>query len=102
MPLIQVGNVRTYRGDMRNAAYCGRPSPYGNPFIVGSHGDRKLSIARFRAYWYAPENELLRQQAARELLHKEWLLCWCKPADCHVDVIAEYLNNEIARMLPRT
>jgi len=101
--MLKVGNVRSYKGDMTTAAYCGRPSPYGNPFRIGGAGvtTRRQAIALFRQYWYAPENEPLRQRARRELLHREWLLCWCAPEGCHVEIIVEYLNGEIARSISR-
>ena len=68
----------------------GRPSPLGNPFIIGTHGDRKRVIKRFRYYFY--RNEHLKK-LARETCQDEILGCYCKPLACHGDVIAEYLNG---------
>ena len=31
----------------KGAVYCGRPSPWGNPFIIGKHGDRDTVCDRF-------------------------------------------------------
>lgn len=31
------------------AVYIGRPSRWGNPFIIGRHGDRAAVIAKYRA-----------------------------------------------------
>jgi hypothetical protein len=31
------------------AAYVGRPSRFGNPFVIGRHGDRAAVVARFEA-----------------------------------------------------
>jgi hypothetical protein len=78
--------------------YIGRPSPYGNPF---SHkpgtlakfqvANREEAIARFRE-WFLAQPELV-ARARRELRGKV-LGCWCKPAACHGDVIAEIVNGD--------
>ena len=80
--------------------YIGRPSPYGNPF---SHmkgtlakfkvADRAEAIAKFRE-WFLAQPELV-ARARRELRGKV-LGCWCKPASCHGDVIAEIIDAEPA------
>ncbi len=77
--------------------YIGRPSPYGNPF---SHqpgtlarfrvASRAEAIARFRD-WFLAQPDLV-ARARRELAGKI-LGCWCKPAACHGDVIAEVVNR---------
>jgi hypothetical protein len=76
-----------------------RGTIYGNPHtyrhtcpICRTSHTRDASIAAFREYWYLPQNEGLRQRALRELRDKV-LLCWCKPRDCHGDVIADYVNH---------
>ncbi len=89
---ITVANVRGYHGDMRRTHYIGRPSPFGNPFVITHHASRDEVIERFRTYWYAEEQAALRAQAERDLTDVDVLLCWCAPLPCHGDVIAEYLN----------
>ena len=76
--------------------YCGRPSKWGNPYAIGPHGKRAQVIRLFRLWWYAPEQAELRLEAVRELAGKI-LGCWCKPKDCHVDVIAEFVNRATAQ-----
>lgn len=71
--------------------YCGRPSKWGNPYSIGTHGPRVVVLQLFRRWWYAPEQAELRLQAVRELTGKT-LGCWCKPKPCHVDIIADYVN----------
>jgi len=80
----------------RNDTYMAlvdRTTVFGNPFVLGRHGNRDEVIAKFREYWYAPEQADLRARAVRELKGKR-IACWCSPQACHGDVIAQYLNQE--------
>lgn len=72
--------------------YIGRPSIWGNPF---SHkagtlaqfqvSSREEAISKYRE-WLMQQPELLKK--VHELKGKT-LGCWCKPAACHGDVLAE-------------
>lgn len=64
--------------------YIGRPSKWGNPFQIGSDGDRAQVIARYER-WLDTQPELL--EALPELAGKT-LGCWCAPQPCHGDVLA--------------
>lgn len=69
--------------------YIGRPSMWGNPFIVGQHGSREECIRRFREYICA--HPLL-----FPLLHTlrgKTLGCWCSPKACHGDVLRELADG---------
>ena len=70
--------------------YVGRPSPYGNPYIVGTDGDREEVIHKFREYFMG--NKELQARALKECRGKK-LGCWCAPQSCHADVIAEFVNT---------
>lgn len=70
--------------------YVGRPSPYGNPFVIGRDGSRDEVIAKYRA-WLMAKPELV-AQAKRELKGKV-LACWCAPLACHADVLVEIANS---------
>jgi hypothetical protein len=82
--------------------YIGRPSPWGNPF---SHmpdtlaefrvASRAEAVARFRE-WFTAQPDLV-ERAQRELRGKV-LGCWCKPASCHGDVIAEIIDGREPEM----
>jgi hypothetical protein len=79
--------------------YCGRPSKWGNPF-GHVHGviivrNRAEAIDRFREYFYSASGEHLRRAAPRELTDKV-LGCWCVPKPCHVQIIADYVNQYAA------
>lgn len=67
--------------------YIGRPSKWGNPFIVGKHGVRGECVDLY-AQWIRNQPELL---AALSELDGKVIACWCKPNSCHGDVLAELL-----------
>lgn len=80
----------------KDAIYVGRPSAYGNPYVIGKHGTRTEVICKFRA-----DMETLRtncpklyRQMADQLRGKD-LVCWCAPAACHADVLLEIANPEM-------
>ena len=70
--------------------YIGRPSVWGNPFVIGRDGDRAEVIAKYRAWLLARPH--LVERAKRELKGKV-LGCWCSPQACHGDVLAEVANS---------
>ena len=65
--------------------YVGRPSKWGNPFIIGRDGTRDEVIAKYRA-WIMRQPALL--AALHELRGKD-LVCWCAPERCHADVLID-------------
>ena len=69
--------------------YIGRPSKWGNPFVIGVYGDRKEVIERYEE-WVRSKPELLRD--LKELNGKV-LGCHCKPKSCHGDVLAKLLKE---------
>jgi hypothetical protein len=71
--------------------YIGRPSKFGNPFVIGTHGDRAQVIAKFEAYIRA--RPALMAAAKAELKGKD-LVCWCAPLACHGDVLSRIANEE--------
>ncbi len=86
-----------------------RSTPFGNPFVVGTHGDAEACKARFRdlltglvRMYPVPCPPYLDQVAARdrilaalpELRGKD-LACWCRPgAPCHADVLLDLANRD--------
>lgn len=65
--------------------YIGRPSKWGNPFMIGRDGDRAAVVAKFET-WVLAQPDLM--AAIGELKGKR-LACWCAPASCHGDVLAK-------------
>ncbi len=69
--------------------YVGRPSKWGNPFVIGRDGSRDEVIAKYRA-WIVRQPALM---AALPELRSRNLLCWCSPESCHADVLIELANR---------
>lgn len=74
-----------------DAVYVGRSSLWGNPYTVGEYG-RERALELYRRWVMAPDQEHLRNQM-RERLRGKNLVCWCKPAACHADIILEIANE---------
>ena len=84
--------------DSLTGTYIGRPSPLGNPFIIGKDGDRTEVISKYKRWLLL---QLARPSKAKDELNrlielynerKELvLICWCAPAPCHGDVIREFI-----------
>lgn len=84
--------LNKYRdGVPSGAVYIGRPSKWGNPFVIGRDGDRDEVIAKYRAWLLA--RPALMADVRRELAGKN-LVCFCSPKACHGDVLVEVANGE--------
>lgn len=85
-----ITNVVNIDKGEKHDVYIGRGSKWGNPYAVGFDGDRDEVIRKFK---YDFERGFLKfnKEDVVELKAKT-LGCHCKPAACHGDVIAEYLN----------
>ncbi len=69
--------------------YIGRPSKWGNPFIIGKDGDRAEVVKKYRE-WILNQPELM---ASLPELTGMVLACWCAPLACHGDVLLELANK---------
>ena len=69
--------------------YIGRPSIWGNPFIIGRDGSREEVIAKYED-WVTSNEELINKL---EFLRGKALVCYCKPKACHGDVLARLADN---------
>ena len=70
--------------------YIGRGSKWGNPFKIGKDGNRDEVIAKYEEY-IRNNTELL--NALPELKNKV-LGCFCRPKDCHGDVLIKLLKEK--------
>ncbi len=71
--------------------YIGRPSKWGNPFKLSTHGGRGECVTLYREWIFKPEQEKLRKEIITELKGKV-LGCYCYPNPCHGDILAEISN----------
>ncbi len=87
-PTIQVVHCKQEPFDI----YIGRPSKWGNPFIIGRDGDRSHVLVSYRN-WIKEQPDLM---AALPELRGKTLGCWCAPFNlCHGDVL-----KQLAEKLP--
>lgn len=94
--MIRIENKKTYRGE---GVYIGRPSIFGNRFVIGKDGDRSEVIQKFRR-WLWDEVKTRRGSVYAELLKLAeaarcgdlTLICWCHPEPCHGDVLKSCLE----------
>ena len=89
MKRCNVINCRNKERGVDYTVYIGRPSRWGNPFEIGVDGCRADVIAKYREY-VMNNKELLYH------LHElKWqtLGCWCKPENCHGDVLVELVSK---------
>jgi len=69
--------------------YVGRPTKWGNPFVIGRDGTRDEVIAKYRAW-------VVRQPSLMAMLHElrgKDLVCWCAPQRCHAEVLVDLANR---------
>ena len=62
-----------------NTVYVGRPSVWGNPFVVGSEliGGEKLSAEKSIALYRQYAREAFNERDLRACLRGKNLACWC-------------------------
>ena len=82
---MQVVNLRVDSFDV----YIGRGSRWGNPYRISPDTDRAEVIKRYRAHlWWQIQAGAVTLDDLLDLEGKV-LGCYCKPADCHGDVIVK-------------
>ncbi len=69
----------------------GRPSKWGNPFVIGRDGDR-AEVIRKHLIWIEGQQDLL-AVLVKELRGKT-LGCYCAPAPCHGDTLAALADSD--------
>lgn len=70
--------------------YIGRPSKWGNPFKISPpQMTRADVIEQYRKYVLSRPDLM----AALHEIKGKVLACWCKPSDCHGDVLAELADQ---------
>lgn len=62
---------------------------WGNPFLVGKDGTRSEVIQKYKE-WIVQQPELM---ASIQELRGLRLGCWCRPRQCHGDVLVELTDG---------
>ena len=77
----------------KDALYVGRPTKWGNPYVIGRDGTRAEVIAKYKDFLtdliYTSD---LFMADLHELRGRD-LVCWCAPKACHADVLLELANR---------
>jgi len=71
--------------------YIGRPSKWGNPYLIGVDGAREEVIEKYRKHLEGKPKLL----AALPELRGKTLGCYCKPLPCHGDILAELADRSL-------
>ena len=87
----EVFNAKSFDGRANGAIFIGRPSKWGNPYVIGRDGTRE-EVVRL----YAERLELLPhlKAAAVEELKGKNLLCFCAPEPCHGNILLKVANAD--------
>jgi len=88
MSSIKVLNKR----NSNDGVYIGRPSKWGNPFVIGKDGSREEVVEKYEKWLLFEKLELV--VAAKKELKGKSLVCWCSPEACHGDVLIKIANKE--------
>lgn len=89
----RVFNKRELVRQPRGSRYIGRPSPLGNRFEIGKHGNRRKVIEDYIDD-LAESPDLL---ARIRTLQGEDLICWCDPLPCHGHAVLLLANWPLLR-----
>lgn len=73
-----------------DAVYVGRPTKWGNMYVIGTDGNRAQVIALHKAHVEAAPAFI--EMIKRELRGED-LVCWCPPEACHADTLLEIANE---------
>jgi len=76
-----------------NYEYIGRGSYWGNPYSMYEEGDTREEVIRKFKYDFDYDKFPNKEKSKVYILAGKRLGCYCKPQDCHGDVLAEYLNS---------
>lgn len=80
-----LNKYKATKDELVGSVYCGRGSPWGNPFKIGIDGTRDAVCDRF-------EKEILPSLDVSKLKGKN-LVCYCAPVRCHCDAILKKANQ---------
>ncbi|MFN2509677.1 MAG: DUF4326 domain-containing protein [Chthoniobacterales bacterium] len=80
-----------------NTIYVGRPTVWGNPYVVGSKllNGEILTAAKALALYRQYLQENFNERDIRHCLRGKDLACWCAlDQPCHADILLEIANSK--------
>lgn len=66
---------------------------FGNPFMTDDDGSRERALEKFADYFQKRVKTDAEYRYRLSELQGKRLGCYCKPARCHGDIIAAYVNS---------
>lgn len=88
---MKIPRVKHIREDIEeDDVFIGRPSKWGNPFILGVNGDRELVIHKY--IQLKGRDKQFIADVIKELKGKN-LVCYCSPKKCHGDWLLKIANE---------
>lgn len=93
--------LNIHHGNTDGAYYVGRPSPLGNPFVIGKDGDRDAVIAMYKEYLdtAVASRDPAICTALLGIQEDQAIACFCAPKPCHVEVIVDQLDSGVQDVL---
>ena len=81
-----------------NTKYCGRPTKWGNPFVIGEDYTRESSMEAFRHAFWSRKLPMTPGKIYRKLRKYDYLSCWCSlDEECHVDEYIKAIELKYAK-----
>lgn len=77
----------------RSYEYIGRGSYWGNPYSMYENGESREEVIRKFKYDFDYDKFPNKKKSEVEKLRGKTLGCYCSPAPCHGDVLANFLNE---------
>ena len=96
--MIRIQRQRTKGWKMPpNSVYVGRPSKWGNKYLVGGTSpEHSFPMSRnevIKAYGYWLVDKIAEEPHFLDELRGKDLVCWCKPEqNCHADVLIYFIK----------
>lgn len=82
-------NKRT-DGVPKGAVYVGRPTKWGNPYVIGKDGTRQEVVDLYGIWLH---EQIHTGQLDLDELRGRDLVCWCAPEACHADLLVVLAND---------
>jgi len=93
--VVNIKKETQYQSDKSTLTYeyIGRGSYWGNPYSMYEDGEERDEVIRKYKYDFDYEKFPKKEKTEVYKLVGKRLGCFCKPATCHGDVLADYLNS---------
>lgn len=85
-----------------NTVYVGRGSAFGNPFIIGAHGNAEEVVEKYRQHVMAilESDDVEFKRRLGKLVGRN-LACWCRlDSACHGDFLLDLVTPYGIQILP--